>query len=98
VPQLIESHEGLRRELLVSCPYFNVERVTFERAEVSFQGCNDGGTFEIWGILSGQSQVIWAGEPLELAAIRFVLLPARLGDYHMQVDAPAVMLRAYVPG
>ncbi|MBI1878759.1 MAG: mannose-6-phosphate isomerase, class I [Chloroflexi bacterium] len=98
IPQLLEDEDGLRRELLVSCPYFIVERVTFERAGASFQGRNDGRTFEIWGVLSGRGRVAWAGEPLELAAVRFTLLPAMLGEFEIKADAPAVMLRTYVPG
>ena len=95
---MLEDKDGLRRELLVSCPYFNVERVTFERAGVSFQGRNDGRTFEIWGALSGQGRVAWAEEPLELAAVRFTLLPATLGEFEIKADVSAVMLRTYVPG
>jgi mannose-6-phosphate isomerase len=98
IPQLLEGEDGLRRELLVSCPYFKVERVAFERAGASFQGRNDGRTFEIWGMLSGWGRVTWAGEPLELAAVRFTLLPAALGEFEIKADAPAVMLRTYVPG
>ncbi len=96
-PQLLEDNNGLRRELIVSCPYFKVERVTFKRAGVAFKGCNDGRTFEIWGMLSGQGQVNWAGEPLELSAVRFTLLPAALGNFEIKASAPSLMLRTYVP-
>lgn len=98
IPQLLEEQQGLRRELLVSCPYFNVERVTFAGTGVSFKGNNDGRTFEIWGGMSGQGQVSWARGSLELPAIRFTLLPARLGNFEIKADVPAVMLRTYVPG
>lgn len=97
-PQLIHENDELRRELLVSCPYFNVERVTFKEAQAVYQGYTDGSTFEIWGILSGQSQVSWAEGVLPLSAIRFTLLPAALGNFAVKAVEPTVFLRAYVPG
>jgi mannose-6-phosphate isomerase len=98
VPQLLEASNGLRREMLVTCPYFRVEKLTFEKRTVSFAGRGDGSTFEIWGMMSGLGQVVWAGEPLELSAVRFALLPATLGDFTIEVMEPSVMLRVYVPG
>jgi mannose-6-phosphate isomerase len=96
-PQLIQESDELRRELLVSCPYFNVERVTFKEAQAVYQGHTDGSTFEIWGILTGQGRVSWADESLHLFAVRFTLLPAALGDFAIKALEPAVFLRAYVP-
>ncbi len=96
-PQLIQENDALRQELLVSCPYFNVERVTFKEAPAFYRGRTDGSTFEIWGILSGQSRVSWADGSLALEAIRFTLLPAALGDFTIEAVEPAVFLRVYVP-
>jgi mannose-6-phosphate isomerase len=98
VPQLLEASNGLRREMIVTCPYFRVEKLTFEKKGISFAGLADGSTFEIWGMMSGLGRVVWAGKPLELSAVRFTLLPAGLGDFKIEVMEPSVMLRVYVPG
>jgi mannose-6-phosphate isomerase len=95
-PQLIEENGKLRRETISACPYFNVERVTFKQSGAKFRGQTDGSTFEIWGSMSGTGRVNWAGQPIELTAIRFALLPAALGDFEIEALAPSVFLRAYV--
>ena len=97
-PQLIEQSHGLRREVITTCSYFNVERITLDKHGTAFQGRCDGSTFEIWGIMSGQGRVVWTGAPLELSAVHFTLLPAILGDFEIEVAVPATLLRVYVPG
>jgi mannose-6-phosphate isomerase len=97
LPRLLEEGEGVRRELITGCPYFNVERVTFEQTAASFKGQCNGPTFEIWGTVSGLSRVVWAGESVELPAVRFTLLPAVLGNFEIEAPAPTTMLRVYVP-
>lgn len=94
--ELLESRAGLRRERISACPYFNVERITFE-AGATFRGCCDGNTFEIWGVMSGAGQVKWSGQPLGLTAVRFTLLPAILGNFEVQATQPGEWLRIYVP-
>lgn len=97
-PQLLEENAGLRREIITACPYFNVERITFKQEGAKFKGHCDGSTFEIWGIMSGSGRVGWeTGQPLELSAVRFVLLPAALGRFEIEAQVPSVFLRAYVP-
>jgi mannose-6-phosphate isomerase len=96
IPQLLTEDSGLRRELLVTCRYFRTEKFTFEQAG-SFAGQGDGSTFEIWGVISGSGRVVWAGEPVQLSAVRFVLLPATLGDFTVEVTEPSVLLRVFVP-
>jgi mannose-6-phosphate isomerase len=96
-PQLLEEADGLRRERISTCPYFTVERVTFEQAGTSFMGQTDGSTFEIWGTMSGLGRVVWAGQPVELPSVRFVLLPAALGKFEIEAVAPSTLLRVYVP-
>ena len=95
-PQLLTDREGLRRELITTCPYFNVEKVSLEQG-ASFKAETDGSTFEIWGIISGRGQVAWSGTPLELEAVHFCLLPAALGQFAIKAPTPATMLRVYVP-
>jgi mannose-6-phosphate isomerase len=97
-PHLLAEDDILRRQLLVTCPYFTVEKITFKQTGASFSGQADGRTFEIWGAMTGQGQVTWAGAPLDLAAVRFALLPATLGDFKLTAAAPSEFLRVYVPG
>jgi mannose-6-phosphate isomerase len=97
-PRLLSEANGLRREELVCCPYFCAERVTFDRGGASFAGRCDGSTFEIWGVMSGQGRVTWAGASPDLSAVHFALLPAALGDFRVESSTPSVWLRVYVPG
>lgn len=96
-PQLIEENERYRQEFITTCNYFNVERLTFNEGKHSFKGKCDGKTFEIWGFMSGKATITWSGKPLELSAIRFVLLPAQLGQFEINVTGPATVLRTYIP-
>lgn len=96
-PRLVKERTELCREIITACPYFNVERVTLKQEGAKFSGQTDGSTFEIWGSMSGVGRVNWAGQPVELPAIRFTLLPAALGEFEVEALAPSVFLRAYVP-
>ncbi len=96
VPQSLPAEPGQSRERIAACPYFTVERVRLE-AGASFRGRTDGSTFEIWGCMEGHARLDWAGSPVDLPAIRFVLVPASLGDFRLEASGPAVFLRAYVP-
>jgi len=95
-PEVVEDSGSLRREVISTCPYFTVERLTFGQA-ASFKGDNDGSTFEIWGTMTGQALVEWSNTPIDLAAVRFALLPAALGQFEVKVSGPATLLRVYVP-
>ncbi|HMR62830.1 MAG TPA: class I mannose-6-phosphate isomerase [Anaerolineae bacterium] len=96
-PELITEQAGYRQEFITRCPYFNVERFTVEAGPHAIEGHCDGRTFEIWGVMTGQMTVTWAGEPLPVRAVHFCLLPAKLGEFTMQVEGPATLLRTYVP-
>jgi mannose-6-phosphate isomerase len=96
-PELIAEDDSLRREFLTKCPYFNVEKVTVKQENGSFSSQCNGSTFEIWGVMSGEGQVHWAGGRLALTAVRFILLPAALGEFKISATLPSVLLRVYVP-
>lgn len=83
------------REQLCHNQYFTVERVSLT-ADTPFEGHNDGQTFEIWGVIEGEATVTGGDTAVELSAVQFVLLPAALGDFHLQTSDTAVCLRAYV--
>jgi hypothetical protein len=46
--------------------------------------------------MSGSGQVTWNGEPVELSAVQFVLLPAVLGDFTIETAESSVFLRIFV--
>ena len=96
--ELLEENNTFKRECITVCPYFNVERITFKRETGSFKGWCDGSTLEIWGTLTGQAQVGWAGQALNLPTIRFTLLPAALGKFEIKATTKTTLLRVYVPG
>lgn len=94
IPLLVDA--SLRVDLLVACPYFQVERLTVP-AGGAFFGLAEGETFEIFGVLSGHAIVEWDGEPVELDAVDWVLIPAELGEFQVVASEPSVILRVFVP-
>jgi mannose-6-phosphate isomerase len=94
-PVTWQTVEGARVAKLVQCPYFTVERVDMDEGQ-RIAGCCDGDTFEIWGCLSGEIELTWAGAPRVLAGIRFVLLPATLGDFGLTARAASTLLRVFI--
>ncbi len=94
-PLLLCGPTGAERALLVDDRHFTVERI--ELAEgAEFPGRCDGSTFQIWGCVRGSGVVRWAGQPVRAEAIRFVLLPALLGEYVIRAEVPSTLLRVYV--
>ncbi len=91
-PHLLEQTAGCRREQLCANRYFVTERIFLEDG-ASFAGCCDGSTLEIWGVLTGAAQA----NDVEIVAVRFVLLPAALGDFVVTAVGAATLLRTYVP-
>ena len=94
-PVLLSDEGGVKRAGLVSCPQFTVEQVELAEGAV-FAGRCDGATFEIWGCMAGSGEVRWSGEPVRVEAIRFVLLPALLGEYAIHANNESTWLRVYV--
>lgn len=87
---------GLHRELIGHCPYFQTERMTLSAGE-KYSGRCDGGSFEIWGALSGRFDVTWAGDPVTVAGVGWVLLPAALGDFQIAAQEESTLLRIVTP-
>ena len=78
------------RDLLVACPYFALERhhLTAPRPYATHPA-----SFETWTVIEGAATV--AGEPLALG--QSIVLPAHLGDYVIQPQERATLLRTYYP-
>ena len=88
---------GIIRQEISRCPYFVVEKLQIE-PEATFAGRTDGQTLEIWGTVEGEAGLLWAGGPaVPLPAIRFCLVPARLGEFGVRAITAATMLRVYLP-
>jgi mannose-6-phosphate isomerase len=95
-PVLISSDDGVTRQEITRSEYFVVEKVTLAQG-AAYNGRTDGETLEIWGTIQGESQLAWAKQPVSLPAIRFCLVPARLGDFAVLAIEAATMLRVYLP-
>ncbi len=87
-PLLVTDEAGISRELLCRNRCFSTERVKMQ-AGASYQGNCDGDSLEIWGVLEGQVQI----RDLGAAAVRFVLLPARLGPFSIRAQTKTTLLR-----
>ena len=83
-------------EIIGSCRYFQTERLTMDPGQV-WTGHADGSTLEIWGVLDGRATLTWAGDPIELSAVNWVLVPAALGDFQVRASETGVLLRVTTP-
>jgi mannose-6-phosphate isomerase len=95
-PVTILEDNGLVVEQLALCQYFETERITLP-AGSSFFGLCGGETLEIWGLLSGEVTLTWAGEPVTLRGVAWVLLPAALGEFQINAAERSVLLRVATP-
>jgi mannose-6-phosphate isomerase len=95
-PVTVTSENGITRQEITRSDYFVVEEVALSPGAV-YAGRTDGASLEIWGTIEGSSGLTWAGEPVSLPAIRFCLVPARLGDFGVRSVEAATMLRVYLP-
>ncbi len=95
--QTVPGPAGIVRERLCETRYFAVERLRLEVGDRVGGNC-DGETLEIWGAIEGEAQIASGRYTLEMRAVRFALLPAKLGEYEFSaVGGPATALRVYLP-
>ncbi len=90
-PEPISEENGVKRSLLCKNNYFVTERVEMS-AGSTFTGNCTGETMEIWGLIEGNVTV----NDLALTAVRFVLLPAAIGEFSITATSGATLLRSYV--
>jgi mannose-6-phosphate isomerase len=95
-PRLLLNDEGMQVEQIGQCQYFETERLSMPAGSTYFGLC-DGATCEIWAVLSGRVTLAWDGEPLSLAGVNFVLLPAELGEFQIEAEQESVVLRVFTP-
>ena len=94
-PTVLESN-GVLREAIGDCAYFRTERLHLPTG-AAFSGRCEGSTFEIWAVLEGEAVVSWAGEPVTVSGVGWVLLPAVLGDFQVTATEESVLLRVFTP-
>jgi mannose-6-phosphate isomerase len=83
-------------EVIGESQYFRTERLHLSAGR-SWTGKTDGSTLEIWGVLSGEATLQWAGEPVVLPGISWVLIPAGLGEFRITTASDSVLLRVITP-
>ncbi len=95
-PEVLLDEDGFCIERLARCPYFETERITMQAGNDYFGQC-DGTTFELWAVIEGNATLYSDADPVSLAAVQWVLLPAELGDFQIQADSYTILLRVTVP-
>lgn len=83
-------------EVIGESRYFRTERLRLSASQ-SWAGSTDGRTLEIWGVLEGEATLNWAGEPLTLSAISWVVIPATLGEFRVTATIDSILLRVVTP-
>jgi len=82
------------RTLLVSCPYFTMERWDVGQP---FDASVDPGSFDILTAIDGAAELSWPGGARQMARGESLVLPASLGAYRLAPQGSATLLRCYVP-
>lgn len=95
-PRLLSQAAGVTHWELVRCPQFGLDKIELAPGATYESSCR-GDTFAIWGCIAGQATLSWAREPVALPGVKFVLLPAALGDYALRASEPTTLLHAWVP-
>jgi mannose-6-phosphate isomerase len=88
--------DGYTRELIGECEYFRTERIRLAAPHTLPGRCN-GSTYEVWGVLQGEAEIGWRGEPVRLDAVSWALLPAALGEFEVRAGAGSELLRVITP-
>jgi hypothetical protein len=83
-------------EVIGESRYFRTERLRMAASQ-NWAGQTDGRTLEIWGVLQGGATLNWAGEPVSLEGVGWVLIPAGLGEFRMTAVSDSVLLRVITP-
>jgi mannose-6-phosphate isomerase len=82
------------RILLVSCPYFAMERLDLT---APLAATTSPSSFEILTVIDGAARLAWADDEQNLARGESIVLPANLDAYQLKPDSSAALLRCYVP-
>ena len=95
-PKVLVDEDTFKAEQLVSCKYFETERLSMSPGD-TFYGLCDGDTFEIWGVMKGKAAISDNGTTVTLSAVNWALLPAELGEFQVEAEVESTLLRVFVP-
>ena len=88
--------DDVQRWELCRNAYFVVERVEMPPT-IRFHDVCNGRSLQIWGVVEGSATIEGGGENVDLPAVRFALLPARLGPYSLMSGSEhTTLLRAFL--
>ena len=83
-----------KRTYLAACPYFAMEIWQFAEA-MDAGTCPD--RFELLVVFEGHGRIRWRSESMPYTRGEAWMLPAALGEYHLDAQSPTKLLRTYVP-
>ncbi len=95
-PNVLVDEDSFKAEQLVSCKYFETERLFMSPGD-TFYGLCDGDTFEIWGVMQGRTTITGNETTVTISAVNWALLPAEMGEFHVEAEAESMLLRVFVP-
>ena len=91
-PTVLEDGEGVRRERLVTCPYFTLEKLMLKDGKRSLNSAKPD-TPDILIMVKGSGVLRWEGGELSVERGDTVLIPTSIQTYHLDVPAQAEVLR-----
>ena len=94
-PKLLDDTSYIH-ERIGRCDYFQTERFFMAEGDAYTGNC-DGFTMEIWGVLEGEAVFTWDGTPVTVDEIGWVLLPAALGSFQVEVTSDSTLIRVFTP-
>jgi mannose-6-phosphate isomerase len=84
----------VQKTLLAACPYFATERWEFL---ATVQAESQRECFDLFVILNGTGHIHWQGAPLPYQTGQCWFIPASLGEFSLQPELSASVIRTYVP-
>jgi mannose-6-phosphate isomerase len=86
--------EGAEKTYFASCRYFETSRWEFSGPVLMGSSAE---SFDLLIFLEGSGAIRWQSERVDFAPAQVWMIPAGLGAYQIAPEAPASLLRAFVP-
>jgi mannose-6-phosphate isomerase len=93
-PVALPSPNGMKKTLLVACPYFATERWNLSTPH---HASSDPARFELLVALGGRGAIQWSGGSCSYRQGECWFIPANLGEFSVLPENETSVLRAYVP-
>jgi mannose-6-phosphate isomerase len=91
-PTVLDDGEGVRRERLVTCPYFTMEKLMLNAGKQSLTSVKPDAP-DILIMVKGAGVLRWEGGELSVERGDTVLIPTSIRTYHVDVPEQAEVLR-----